>query len=56
MIVHVYPVNDTYPHTTGDKRCACKPRITQVEGGGIVVCHNSYDGREILENCEVCDN
>ncbi len=55
MTVHTYPTNDHYPHSTNGTPCACKPRIVHVDGG-IVIVHNSFDGREILENCEVTKN
>lgn len=47
-IVHVYPVNDLFPHITEGLDCPCKPTIEAVEGGTLVV-HNSYDGREKAE-------
>lgn len=48
-VVHVYPVNDIYPHITEGVGCPCKPCIEMVEDGGMVVTHNSYDGREKTE-------
>lgn len=54
-IWHVYPHNDERPHdfhVRGKNSpyclCPCEPEIKDVEGG-ILVIHNSYDGREGLE-------
>jgi len=47
-VVHVYPVDDTYPHITEGAGCPCKPKIEPCEGGTLVI-HNSYDGRENAE-------
>lgn len=46
--IHVYPVDDTYPHITEGIGCPCKPRIEPCEGGTLIV-HRSYDGREKAE-------
>ncbi len=48
-IIHVYPVNDARPHLTDGEDCPCNPRSEVVEGGNIVVTHNSWDGREYIE-------
>jgi hypothetical protein len=48
--VHVYPLNDILPHITeGGPGCPCRPKIEDVEGGGTLIIHNSYDGREKAE-------
>ena len=47
MIIHILPVDDLEPHTE-ETTCKCEPKIKIVEGGMLVV-HNSYDGREIIE-------
>lgn len=47
-VVHVYPLNDTYPHITEGAGCPCKPKIEEVEGG-MTIPRNSYDGREHAE-------
>lgn len=49
--VHVLPVDDLRPHIETGTYCHCKPRIER-EGGGTVVVHNAYDGREFYENDE----
>lgn len=50
-VVHVYPVADLQEHVTdslGYPWCGCAPRVSY-EGEGILVVHNSYDGRELVE-------
>lgn len=52
--VYVYPLNDRYPHEIGaEAACPCNPVETPVysegEYRGVIVTHNSYDGRELLE-------
>ena len=46
--IHVYPENDLLPHITDGTGCPCKPTVEYVEGG-VLVIHNSYDGRERAE-------
>jgi hypothetical protein len=47
--VHVLPVNDLRPHEE-TRWCPCRPSLERpVEGAGVVVVHNSWDGREITE-------
>ena len=62
-IQHVLPVNDIIPHTEfcNDKgicKCDCKPERKEIfeptlDGKGklvgIVIVHNSFDGREGVE-------
>lgn len=44
-VQHVYPIYDTHPHVF-EEWCPCRPRVE--ECGGVVV-HNSWDGREAVE-------
>jgi len=44
-ILHVYPLNDLMEHETDGKPCPCEPRYVE-EANGIMVIHNSCDGRE----------
>jgi hypothetical protein len=51
--IHVYPLNDTDEHTTDGEdghigKCKCAPRV-EWEGFTRIVVHNSFDGRELLE-------
>lgn len=47
-ILHVYPVDDTFPHITEGAGCPCKPKIEDCEGGTLII-HNAWDGREKAE-------
>lgn len=47
-IFHVIPVNDIWSHLESDD-CECEPRI---EEDGHVIVHNSYDGRELIEEVD----
>ena len=44
MVVHVIPQNDWIEHEE-QTTCVCLPRVEHVDGGMLVV-HNSADGRE----------
>lgn len=48
MIIHILPVNDLKPHEEEGTTCECEPRVEFVEGGMLVI-HNAYDNREIIE-------
>lgn len=45
--VHVIPVDDIYPHKEDGFDCHCSPRL---EEKGLIVVHNSFDGRELIED------
>jgi len=45
--IHVMPINDLLPHYERED-CHCDPEI-KVEGGKLVIVHNSFDGREFSE-------
>jgi hypothetical protein len=46
-IYHVLPVDDTEQHSESYK-CHCNPEVRN-EGLNMLVIHNSFDGREIIE-------
>lgn len=57
-IWHVLPVGDDEPHTDVTLfrpiglplcDCPCKPNHIETENGGMVIVHNSFDGREGVE-------
>ncbi len=54
-MIHVTPINDLKPHEESTT-CECCPRV-EFENGEMIVIHNSFDGRELLENIavEICD-
>lgn len=43
---HIRPINE--PDHLHDKMCHCKPKV-ETENGIDIVVHNSFDGRELLE-------
>lgn len=47
MIYHVLPINDIKDHVE-QSTCPCEPEVV-VEGGDLIIAHNSWDGREGLE-------
>jgi len=49
--IHVLPVDDLFEHNQS-AHCHCSPRVEYVEDGGVLVIHNSYDGREELEQMQ----
>jgi hypothetical protein len=46
--LHVYPKNDLHPHILDGTDCPCHP-IVRVDGEGLLIIHNSWDGREYVE-------
>lgn len=52
---NVFPINDSKEHTL-NSTCICKPRIVY-ENGEMIIIHNSFDGRENIENLLItCKN
>jgi len=48
MIWHILPVNDLEEHE--DKStCKCMPSSEVLENGDLLITHNSFDKREIIE-------
>lgn len=47
--IHVVPVNDLHEHCSDGTGCLCNPAIHLVAGGGTMIVHNSWDGRELWE-------
>ncbi len=45
--IHVHPKNDLREHVMA-RDCWCQPRCQQ-EGNGVIVVHQSADGRELIE-------
>ena len=48
-IWHIEPINDLDDHNTDGIECHCNPKLQIQDNGGLVVVHNSYDGREMEE-------
>lgn len=50
-MTHIYPVNDIIEHDLDTTTCECQPKIEEVNGEMLVI-HNSYDGRELMEQAK----
>ena len=46
--IHVSPADDLKKHIIKGTNCHCKPTI-KVVGAVLIIIHNSYDHREIIE-------
>lgn len=46
--LHIIPIWDKKEHEFKET-CHCDPRVEDLENDYILVVHNSYDGREALE-------
>ena len=46
--IHVYPLNDLQEHKTVGVDCPCEPTV-KVEGATLIIIHNAFDHREIVE-------
>ncbi len=49
MIWHILPINDNDDHLE-KSTCKCLPDSELLENGDIMITHNSFDKREIIEN------
>ena len=47
--VHVVPINDLREHDESGLTCWCDPTVETFPTGGVLVVHNSADGRELVE-------
>jgi hypothetical protein len=47
MALHVLPINDIEEHEEATT-CKCRPNV-EFENGEMIVIHNSFDGRERVE-------
>lgn len=48
-IALVYPEADIFPHDAESEACPCNPTVEFIPHGRKLIVHNSFDGREILE-------
>lgn len=48
MILHIMPINDIKEHIDSST-CSCCPSAELQENGDIIMLHNSWDGREYVE-------
>ena len=49
-MTNILPINDLKEHIE-DSTCECLPNVV-FENGEMIVIHNSFDGREIIEEKE----
>jgi len=47
MAIHIYPLDDLKEHVL-ESTCECQPTVI-IENGELIVCHNAFDGRELIE-------
>ena len=48
MIWNIVPINDIKEHLEDSALCECNPTII-FENGDMIITHNSYDHREVIE-------
>lgn len=53
--VHVYPLSDLSEHVTVGAGCPCEPTV-EVIGANLLIIHNAFDHREIVEQAIVIMN
>jgi hypothetical protein len=52
-IYHVYPIDDIEKHELEGYNCHCNPKVEyNQESNSIMVIHNSFDGRELVEQAK----
>lgn len=51
-IWHITPNNDLYEHIE-NSTCKCLPKSEILENGDIMIIHNSYDRREVIEQLNI---
>src|SRR5690606_36083857 len=49
IMINILPVNDLKEHIESSI-CECNPRVEFDENGEMIIIHNSYDGREWIED------
>lgn len=47
-IIHIIPLNDLKDHIDSST-CECNPKSEILDNGDIMIIHNSYDKREVIE-------
>jgi len=47
-IWHILPINDSKEHIE-KSTCTCLPTLENLENGDLMIIHNSFDKREIIE-------
>ena len=54
-MINVIPINDIIPHQEHEA-CMCNPIVEYKEAEPIIIIHNSFDGREYLEQSQQLNN
>lgn len=50
---HIYPADEENKHNLTGQICICDPEVEYVqEGDCLLIKHNSFDGREALEEAK----
>lgn len=49
MTQHILPINDLKEHEE-KSTCHCEPSVEILDNGDLLVIHNSFDRRELIEN------
>ena len=52
-MISVLPLNDLMPHDEFETTCPCEPQF-EIVNGEMLLTHNSFDGRELLERKITC--
>ena len=47
-MLNILPINDLEEHEE-TSTCKCEPSIEILEDGELMIIHNSFDGRELVE-------
>ena len=50
-MINILPINDLKEHIESSI-CECNPSV-EFENGEMIIIHNSYDGRELLEDLSI---
>ena len=48
MIFHILPINDLEEHEELST-CKCEPKMEVLEDGDLMIIHNCYDKRDVIE-------
>ena len=48
MTYHILPIKDIEKHEE-KSTCKCSPKCDILENGDLMIIHNSFDGREYIE-------
>jgi hypothetical protein len=49
-LLHIFPINDLFPHKTKGLNCSCNPSLVVSCTDGTYLLHHSWDRREVYEH------